>query len=456
MSEVSLMVLIEAGQTRNLAAVAFRVPLPDVLLWGPDAIDRIESQTQQIDCWPSLKALQCAVVLHRDQRRIAIAGASNTFTTPYQLVLFLKMLRSVWPGYQVDPIAMTEADLAEAVAGSIPEIDPALADQLMNESFGDIDEEDDEDYQEYDDDFDHSATDLRQLVRREQSWEPDEDEEDERLWWVSLKLAEPDDAGNQNTRQPVRHLQGSFVWSLLDSAGPNAVEQLAELPTAEIPTEEETNCGIVLDLPARSISFWSHPSGSVSWQSLQQAWDGWAMEYWVDNGFRRQLEWCGDAGYVPASDTRVLAEFVPELAEQPDFDEIIGDIKSGFRSMVRRGFGCLALALAVPALLAWAVSGSWQGPFAFAAGLWLVVYIGYRLLLGKLKRNLLAGVNRESFKQDTFLPKLAPESKEERIRMIDEALQTARLPSFQQINDYYENVDEDWDEPVEPIVRSSR
>ena len=72
MSEVSLIVLMEAGQIRSLATTAFRIPLPDSLIWGPGVTSAIEAQTQEIDAWPSIDDVEAAVVIDRDQRQITL------------------------------------------------------------------------------------------------------------------------------------------------------------------------------------------------------------------------------------------------------------------------------------------------------------------------------------------------------------------------------------------------
>ncbi len=439
MLDVSLLVLVEAGQVRNLATASFRLPLPDCLLWGSEAIARMEAQTEEVDSWPPVEQLECVVILNRDTRSLIRAGSSGTFETPYQLALFDRMLQSVWPGYQIDSVAMTADSLREAMGGQTPPVDTSLPRQLFSDVLG---EEDEDDWEEEEDEDDpYRINDFRKLAHPESfdeddGFDPDDDfdeddefdpdEEDENTWWVSVRHA------GEATFQ---HYSGDFVWEALASSGPELLDRLQQLPDDDIPAEAETYQGILLDAVDRTICYWAHPRGVVDSVDFGGRWGGWSTEQWLDNGFRRQLDACGATDFIPPSDTAVLADFVPQLAEQPDFAEMVKEFKSGFRSCSRKGFGCLAVVLAIPAALAWLVSGSWEGPFAFAAGLWLVVYIGYRLMLMKFKRSFFPD---KTFNQDTLLPKIAPESKQERIARIDQALAAARLPSFQQINHFAE------------------
>jgi hypothetical protein len=451
MSEVSMVVLLEAGQVRSLATAAFRLPLPDCLLWGPEVIPRIEAYAQPIDSWPPAEDLESAVVIDRDGKRLIRAGASSTFLTPYQLALFDKMLESVWPGYRIESTAIDAESLEQAVGRSTPTIDDSLTERLVATVIGGPASRWEED--EYDDEEEEQVAPQQPppehrrqppqngLIESQEhgSTARDEDGEfdDSDPWWVSVRVG-----NDQADAAGFRHFIGSFDWQNLRAAGPEMISQLASLPDAKIPDEEAVQHGIVLDACKQTISLWSHPRGCTDALALGDAWTGWSLVPWSTNGFRRQVQASDCRDFIPATDAAVLSEFVPYLAEQPDLAQVIGGIKSSFRSAVRKGFGCLAICLAIPAALAWAVSGSWQGPFAFAAGLWLVVYVGYRFMLAKLKQSFLP-LARNGLDQQTLLPKLAPDSKAQRVQIIDDALAAARLPDFAEIVAYAESMDID-------------
>ena len=458
MSEVNLLVFVEAGQLRSLATAAFRLPLPNTLIWGPSAIPRIEAQCEQVAAWPPLDRIDSIAIVNRDRQEIVLAGASDTFQTPYQLMLFARMLGGVWEGMAVRSAMLTSESLRAAIGGEPPSTDSQLPRQLLEAAVGPSHSSDEDDDAELH--GDRTASDFRQLSGQDSSavageGRPDFAEpqpgdpaqagddaavpDDESEWWVSVRFAEETE---------FRHYLGSFVWQTLATAGPGMLESLQELPTTEIPPEDETWQGIVLDEVDRALWYWAHPRGvaaefggapaaqEAGTRPGWQAWSEWRVEAWSDNGFRRQAEHVA-GHFIPASDTEVLAELIPQLVEQPDLAQAIGEIRSGVRRFVRRGFGCLALVLAVPATLAWLVSGSWQGPFAFAAGLWIMAYVGYRIVAHKIKRSF-SPLSQPTFHQDAILPKLGPESEEERIAVISGALRSARLPSYEQITTFAE------------------
>ena len=104
-------------------------------------------------------------------------------------------------------------------------------------------------------------------------------------------------------------------------------------------------------------------------------------------------------------------------------------------------------------MIAWGLSGSWKGPFGFALGLWLVAYVGYRLVVRKLK-TAFSPLTEGLLDQNAVLPKLAPEPKEERERLVDEALLAARLPRLAEVLAYENDREADSGETIEPVVRS--
>lgn len=451
--EVSLIALIEAGQLRTLAASSFRLPLPASLIWGTEVVGRIEAIADEIESWPPIDHLEAVVILNRDTRQLIRAGACNTFDTPYQLVLFERMLESVWNGYSVEAVPMEAAALRVALGQDLPGTDASIPGELFSSALGtDVDKDD------WEDEAGQGSGDFRSLTttdrfeggQRDDEYDTDDDEEQ---WWVSVRGAVDRDTVDPNGRGEFRHFIGSAIWKSLQGSGPDVLQQLEQLPDASVPDESDTTRGILIDAVTRHISLWSYPRGIDDPDALGDAWSGWAVTPWHEDGFRRQLDAAGEQTFIPASDTAVLAEFVPMLIEQPDLSEAIGEIKSSFRSFVWRGFGCLAVVLAIPTALASLLSGSWKGPVGFAVGLWLVAYVGYRLVVRTAKKAF-APITEGTFNQDAILPKLGPEPQEERERLIDDALAAARLPSLDQINSFAEYHDGDDGEAIEPIVRA--
>ena len=441
-SELSLVVIIEAGEVRSLVSPAFRFPLPDSLIWGAGCLEEIEKYAEDVARWPAIEQLEAAVVINRDRQIITYSGSSSTFDRPYQLVLFRQMIESVWVGYTVKPVPMARDSLAEATGREAPKVDSSIAGNLMNELSGGADDAQ-ADYAE------HEANDFRELSGSSISAVPDDaphwDDDEDRQWWVSVKTT---------GESSFRHFQGSFVWKALQSSGPEILDKLGDFETTSVPDEELTFQGIVFDQPNKSVSYWSHPLLPGESHGFSELWSEWTVTYWIENGFRQQIRRTEESSFVFDTDLHILAEFVPVLVEQADFSEVVDSLKTSIRSVVRAGFGCLAMVLAVPAFIAWAVSGSWEGPFAFAAGLWLVAYITYWVVAHRVKRNFKDVYDRgtsESFAN------IAPDSRPEREALIDRGLVPAGLPCLEDIVAYSESMDDEDDydtddEPIRPIV----
>ena len=455
MSEISLLVLIEAGQVRSLAGPGFQLPLPDVLIWGPDVLSRIEALTTETEVWPTESQLASAMVIDRDSHRLVRAGASHTFDTPYQVILFDRMLSAAW-GYDVEHVALTNQAIAAAARIDLPPIDSKLARQIVARAMGGLEEECDfEDDQhdidegedEYEDEYAYDAEgdDFRQLTTQRVADDSESmlREYEDHNWFVSIRAV---------TDEPFRHYRGEYVLRTFCDGGPDVIGQLPRLHEISVPKESQAKRGVVVDASKRTLNLWSHPRGVSGWDELDQAWSGWTIQRWHANGYRRQLEVTGEADrVVTPSDLQSLSGFVPLMVEQFDLQEMFGQLKSSYRRFVRRGFGCLAIVLAIPALIAWAVSGGWKGPFAFAATLWVIALVVYLRFAGKIKRDFSSLAEKREHVEE-MLPKLAPETKEERIGKVNQVLQAAGLPDFEQIQACAERDDDDNDEPLEPIV----
>ena len=455
MSEVSLLVLIEAGEVRSLVGLGFQVQLPDVLIWGPSVLPRIEALAEETERWPSENQLLGAVVIDRDSRRLTRAAASETFDTPYQLVLFDRMLAAVW-GYDVETIDLSCQAIADAARIDMPAIDPKLARRMMNATMGaamreddEYEDQDEQDYASEDGEYHYGeGDDFRQLTTRN----PQTNEVASMVrqyhdqgWFVSVREADG---------QLYRHYLGDFVMQTFSDLGPAVIGQITQLNEISVPKENHATRGVVVDAPAQTLCVWSHPRGVTMWDELDQAWPEWKVDRWRDNGYRRHLDETGESDHVVVpSDTQALAGFVPLLVEQLDLDEMLSQIKSGCRGYVYRGFGCLAIVLAIPALIAGAVTGSWKGPFAFAGTLWALAYIAYLILATKMKRSFSQLADKKEQAKE-MLPKLAPEDKSEREQIVRAALSDAGLPDFDQVQAFAETYDDDDDddESIDPIV----
>ena len=80
-----------------------------------------------------------------------------------------------------------------------------------------------------------------------------------------------------------------------------------------------------------------------------------------------------------------------------------------------------------------------------------MAYLAYRILAAKMKKSF-APITSGKLNQDAWLSSVAPNSKEERIRIINQSLRGAGFPEYDQIDAFA--VRDDDSEQIDPIVSS--
>ena len=459
MSEACLLLIRENGQTRSLLGSGLLSPLPDSLIWGPESIDRLEANYRLTEVWPDEFQIVGAAVIDRDAGQLVFAGANiGTFANAYQLELFARLLVARWNGYRVSQVDVSSQAIAEAANIEIPPIDRKAAYEVLREAFAldpELDEELDDDYLQ----DEVNGEDFRALTRRVPPEASDSQtarhaqaeamrEWEDRDWWVSVR-----DEGVDK----FSHYQGDFFLQTLEQSGPSLLSKIRQFGESDPPKERDCSRGIVLDANAHTLFIWSHPRGTPAWLNLKdEQWASWSLERWSSNGYRRQLELTGQTDrIVTDTDIRSLSGFVPDLVEQLNMDEMFESIKSGFKGLVRKTFGCLAFFLAIPAAITAAITGGWKAPFAFAATLWVLAFFAYLWFARKMKKQF-EPLSQMQAQQQSGFTSVAPDEVEQRIEIIDQALVFAGLPNYQQVSEYAQSYDEDDDgEPVDPIVEIS-
>lgn len=426
MSEISILIVKEATQARTHLALGAQTRLPESLVWGADSIDELESNCVASETWPTDQHILNATVIDKDKRRITIAGGSLFCVMPYQAVLLDRLIQQAWPAYSIEHIPLLGEAIADAAEIAMPPVDPALPRKIISETFGELDDEED--------DVDPVRHERRLLEAAREVEDQD--------WWISLRR-------ENETR--FQHYEADYVLKALRESGTEFIHQLTQVPESDPPDESECGRGIVIDESTRTLVHWSYPRGVATWSDLNHDWSDWNIQTWMVDGFRRQLSTTGELERsVLKTDLSHLSEFVPVIVERFDMESLVGAFRSGVRGMVRKGFGCLAVVLAIPAALVWAISGVWKGPFVVAAGFWLLAYVGYRVMASKMKRQMEPIVQQQS-KMQNINPKIGLEEESDRVAHIDRLLKAAGLPSYQQITEYDE-FDGGDDEHIGPIV----
>ncbi len=432
MRQIGLLICTESGQTRSYVFYGEGSEFPACLVWGESVVDSVEAKVDPVDAWPPESEIMCAAVINRDQRCLTLIGGDVPFVAPYQMELLEQLVTAAWQGFDVRLSTLSHQALAKAAGSSVAPIDAKLGNDFATTS-GEQDDEADSDSD--------NQVDFRGLVVQSDSYEDElrrciEDDD----WWVSVRIE----------KQHV-HFFGDNLLTALEEFGPSFLQQLDSFEHADPPPELECSRGLLIDVTNQTIHAWSFPLGLPEWFHFnQKQWPGWSLEVWQRNGFRRQLEHTGESeSYIEMSDMACLASFVPVMTEPISFDDAMKTIKSSVRGVVWRGYGCLGMVLSVPAAIVWAITGSWKGPFLFAAILWIAAVFAVQKFLGKLKHGIKPVLDKHQQMRDNT-PEFGPKSREERISRMNELLKIAGMPSYEQIDGYVDSNSE----VVEPIFKS--
>lgn len=407
MSEPAIFVLIRDGNTRYYGDRWAFTHLFRELVWGPEDLETWLTHGEEIDDWSD--EVSGGVVVDFDQKRLTWMGDDETLKIPRVANSFETLLRASWPGYEISFANRGIMDLAAAA--------------------GEPDAED------YDDDSATRCSTVQDAVGIYMDGDEasEYDEEDQRAWITVI-----DEEG------AVRHRAVEEVSEDLIGGRESSLQQLLDLPAAEVPTESVVVEGMWIDQPNREIGFWGGHAAKMIYPQMQGAWEGWSVK-WADKGYADQCAVSGPSG-ITMSDAEALGGIVPIILSTKRFDmgTLFGAMGGQIKKTAIKATGCLLMVLCAPVLIFGAISGNWQATLITIAVVTILIALAFKVIEYKLKRK---------FSMDQFVsdqedaagqerPAVAgPTNERQRKEKLASLLQAAGLPSLSEIEPHY--VDDD-------------
>lgn len=406
MSEPAIFVLIHDGQKQYFADHWAHSSLHREIAWGPEALETWLAADEEIDDWSD--EASGGVVVDFDNQRMVWYGEDSMLSVPRVAKVFDQLLQAAWPGYEIKYASRGLMDLAEAA--------------------GEPDAED------YDDELHSRSTSVRDAAGI--YW--DDDDEDEEVEyefdednphaWVTLIDSEG----------AVRHRRLSEVSSDLIHGHASGLNQLAELPAAEIPEESIVTEGMWIDQSCQEIGFWGNRKSVACFEQIQKSWEGWNVK-WAEEGYSDQCSVSGPSG-VPMTEEQALGKVIPTIlsTQRLDARAIFGAMGGQIKKMAVKATGCLLLVICSPVLIYGAISGSWQAALITVAIVAAIVFTVFKVLETKFKRNFAVPSLQQEEEEETR-PTAAGSLKEsERRRVLDQILTKAGLPSLAKIEPHFD------------------
>jgi hypothetical protein len=416
-SEPAIFVVIEQGQKRFYYDRWAHVYLFRNLTWGREALDKWLAQEAEGDDWSD--DVCGGAVIDYDRKRLVWNSDDGDFSVPRVARVLDQLLRTAWPGYEIEYAARGVIDLEIAAGkyetenGLIEEqAEDAIADRVetVREAAGIYDDDDDVDEEE--DEYDEAEDDEDQ-----QSFD-----DNEARAWVTLV----------NEQGAVRHRHLNEIPQDMIRGKKTSIAQLLELNAAEVPPEAVVNEGIWFDFGRREIGYW----GGVRFRStlayLQQGWPEWSVR-WADAGYRDQCAVSGPSG-IEMSDAEALAKLVPKIlsTKRIDLGAIFGAIGGQLKKTAAKATGCLTVLLCAPVLLFGVISGNLKAAAITIAIVVVAVIVVFKYIELRFKRKFTDGpIGKHAAHQDSSRSRAAvagPLDAAQRRGRLDELLAAAGLP----------------------------
>lgn len=407
MSEPAMFGLIRDGQARFYGDRWASVFLHREILYGPDDFEAWVTQLEELDEWD-----ECCggAVADYDRKRLVWQGDFEALRIPRVAAVYHRLLQAAWPGFEVASAREGTRDLAKAVGAAEPG-------------------QEDEEYGGY------RPQRVREAARLDYDGEEADDEEDEVeadeeaasfdkeeiRAWVTL-------VGTDGT---TRHRHLEHLPTDLLNARYEPLRVLRDLPAAEVPPEEVVAEGMWIDEANRSIGIWGSGKLRDSLPEMQQAWQGWTVE-WAERGYDQQCRVAGPAG-VPMKEAEALAIILPTVLSTKRFDmsTMLGALGGGIKKTAVKATGCLLMVICLPLVIFGLVSGNWRAVLISIAVTCAVVIAAFKVIEYRFKRAFMGKLPRAG--NGNAPPAAGPMEESARRKRIDQLLVSAGLPRLAEV-----------------------
>lgn len=408
MSQSALFVLVRGGDRRYyFDPLGFQYLYRD-LVWGPEAFEDWAMEADEIDDWD--ENVDGGVVIDFDARMLVWSGQRDAMTCPAVANVYQRLLDHAWPHFQVEYAARGMADLA--IAADLPDaenyrFEPEARYESIADAIGLADEELDGDAIKGDEPIDVF------------------DDYDPRAW-VTLV----DDQGDAYQIQ----LQ-QISMDLID-ADADLVTTIKRLPQSDVPKEAQVIEGMWIDVPRREVGVWGSPDFQLHFSAIESRWQGWIVRT-EDVGYMDQCRVGGKAGTL-LSDAEAIGMIAPMILsnKRVKFQDMVGEIGAGIKSMALRATGCLTTMLILPVLLFALVSGDWRSAGITIAILIVAIGATFKWIELKVRRKFNPNFQRHASESNTKTTRpdaAGPIDPIQRRQKLDALLLKADLPSLTKV-----------------------
>ncbi|MGI9471504.1 MAG: hypothetical protein ACR2NZ_08235 [Rubripirellula sp.] len=403
MSEPAIFVLIRDGDIRYFQDRFANVFLFRDLLWGPEALERWLSESDEIDDWTD--DVVGGVVADIDRRRLMWHGDDEMLRIPRKWSAYEKLLQAAWPGFEIGFATRGLRDLAAAAgesdAADYEDETPARC-ETVNEAAGfDSDELDDDPEDMYDD-------------------------EDERAWVTVV-----DDEG------VIRHRNLQEISEDLIDGRESALRRVLELPPGDLPRESAVIEGMWIDEPRQEIGLWGGPRTRRAFGQMNSSWDGYAV-MWADDGYSQQCAVSGPEG-IPMTEAEALGAFLPTVLSTKRFDlaSVFNAVGGQLKKTAAKATGCFVGLICTPVLLFGAISGSWKAVFITVGIVVLFFVIVFKVVELRFKKKFAVAELASDGEEGERPAVVGPLNEQVRRQELDGLLQRAGLPSIAEIEPHF-------------------
>jgi len=406
MTDPCVFIIVRDGNKRIYADRWAGALMQREILWGPEALEEFAIQLSEADA-DELGHQERGVRVDYDAKQLMLSRDTGRIEIPATKLAFQRLLQTSWPGFEIItcpqgvPVRPTEPEL--------------------NEDSSSLDDDDDDDAF-----YDRCAT-LTQATRAEEGNETDGEndafEPDEVRAWMTLI----------SKKQRVIQIHMDELPMALLQPTADLGNVISKLTHATTPPENVVTEGMVIDMPAKTVSIWGSEALQTRRDLIDAGWKNWNVQ-WID-GYRAHCAAANiDGKYM--TDAEAIAPVIPLLLSTERFDAsvLLSAMGGGLKKTAAKFAGCLYLVVCIPILIFAFFSGQWISALITMAVTLVIFFVIFKLIERKVKKKMepvAAMGNRGS--SESAPASAGPQDPAERKAKLDDLLQQSGFPSLETV-----------------------
>lgn len=378
------------------------------IIWGPEPLEDFARQLAETPC-DELSYTERGVLVDHDAKQLMWSGESGGNGILATKSAFQKLLQAAWPEFEI-------ISCPEGVPVSKP---------TGRETDEDSNEDEIED--PFEERYETIAAAAESADAESQEDEEDEDgggfEPDEPRAWVTLI----------SKKQRVLHVQLAELPVEILKPSVDLGHAIAKLKCAQPPAERLVTEGVVIDMPAKTVSIWGAETLLSQRDRIDAAWKNWSVQ-WID-GYRAHCQAANVQGTF-MSDAEAIAPVIPLLLSTQRFDAsvLLSAMGGGLKKTAAKLTGCLYLVVCIPILIFAFFSGQWISALITMLLTLVIFFVVFKVLEGKVKKKMAPVAQATNRGASESAPSSAgPQEEEERRATLDALLQKSGFPPLEKV-----------------------